>query len=471
MAQGGRMSNQPTQTLSPRAIPAELSEKYSRSGPRYTSYPTAPQFKAEFDAEAVRNLWRESNTAGRGLSLYLHIPFCRKRCLYCGCHTTVCHEQGPAEEYVAALLREIDYATKLIDPARPLSQLALGGGTPTFLSPGTMARLVGRLKERFNFDPAGERSLEIDPQSVDLDYLSLLSELGFNRFSFGVQDFDPAVQQAIGRRQDEDGIRARIARLRELGHSALNIDLIYGLPRQTPETVTKTIATTVELRPSRIALFGYAHVPWVSPHQQALERHGLPSPAERMELFGLAFEQLLAAGYRHVGMDHFALPEDELITALESRSLTRNFMGYSTRRGLDQLALGASSISHVNTTFTQNEKDVAEYVRAAGAPLWIKGLIQTAEDRLRGEVILELMCNFYLSIPAVEEHHGIDFARHFSAELAELEPLKADGLVELNADNITVTELGRFFVRNICMPFDEYLKGEQPSTARYSRTV
>ncbi len=465
------MPNTNLSALSPRQISPELAAKYSLSGPRYTSYPTAPQFTAEFNRDAIAAKWRASNSNGHGLSLYLHIPFCRKRCLYCGCHTTVCHDQTVAERYLAALFAEIDYISDLVDLQRPLQQLALGGGTPTFLTPANMTRLVDRLHQRFNFDPAGERSLEIDPESVDLEYLAVLHELGFNRFSFGVQDFNPAVQQAVGRRQNEDGIRAKIARLRELGHQAVNMDLIYGLPLQTPESITSTIATTVSIRPSRIALFGYAHVPWVSPHQQALERYELPDPALRMELFGLAFEQLLDAGYRHVGMDHFALPDDELIQALEARSLTRNFMGYTTRRGLDLVGLGASSISFVGTTFTQNVKEVEQYVSQAGGPIWIKGLEQTAEDRLRGEVILELMCNFYLDIPALEARHGIQFQEHFSSELEQLEPLAADGLVQVGGRDISVTELGRFFVRNICMTFDEYLQGEAAGTQRYSKTV
>jgi len=456
--------------LSPRTIPAELLEKYSKSGPRYTSYPTAPQFKAEFNGERIAAKWRRAGELGGGLSLYLHVPFCRKRCLYCGCHTTVCHDRQISERYVEALLRELDQIVELIGTERPVEQLALGGGTPTFLSPETMSALISALKQRFGFPSFGERSLEIDPESVDLAYLDVLSEIGFNRFSFGVQDFDPDVQKAIGRVQDEAGIFAKVNHLRELGHSAINLDLIYGLPLQTPESFSRTIAKVAELRPSRIAVFGYAHVPWVSPHQRGLERHGLPDAAQRMELFGLAYELLLKAGYMHVGMDHFALPDDELITALNERSLTRNFMGYSTRRGLDLVGLGASSISFVNHTFAQNEKDVPSYIERAGRPLWVKGLEQTQEDQLRGQVIMELMCNFYLELDDIERDFGLQFADYFASELAELEPLAEDGLVEVRDDSIEVTALGRFFIRNICMPFDEYLKQEK-AAGRYSRTV
>jgi oxygen-independent coproporphyrinogen-3 oxidase len=246
--------------------------------------------------------------------------------------------------------------------------------------------------------------------------------------------------------------------------------LIYGLPLQTAESFSESIGKVVELRPSRIAIFGFAFVPWVSPHQKALQRYEMPDPALRMELFGLAYEQLLEAGYLHVGMDHFALPDDELIQALQTRSLTRNFMGYSTRHGLDLVGLGASSISSVNATFTQNEKDVETYTERAGAPLWIKGLEQSAEDRLRGEVILELMCNFYLSLKTIENKYGIDFEEHFAAELEELAAMSDDGLLEVTPDAIEVSQLGRFFIRNICMPFDEYLKMEKPA-GKYSRTV
>lgn len=464
------MNNPPTKLISPRTVPAELAARYSTSGPRYTSYPTAPQFKAGIEHAVLEQQWRASNAGNAGLSLYVHIPFCRKRCLYCGCHTTVCHDPVRAERYVQALLKEADRIATIIDPVRSVQQLALGGGTPTFLKPDVMAGLINRLKQVFSFADDGERSIEIDPESVDAHYLDVLLELGFNRFSFGVQDLNPEVQRAIGRVQSEAGLVEKLAHLQQRGCSAINLDLIYGLPLQTPESFGATVMKVVGLRPSRVAVFGYAHVPWVSPHQQPLEKYHLPSASERLELFGLAYEMFLAAGYRHVGMDHFALPEDELIQALSERSLTRNFMGYTTKRGLDLVGLGASSISAVNHTFAQNEKDVDAYMERAGTPLWVKGLVLTPEDCLRGEVILELMCNFFLDLAMVEHKYGIDFGRHFAPELAQLAAMEADGLVRVQPGQIEVTQLGRFFIRNICMPFDEYLKLDQPA-AKYSKTI
>lgn len=455
--------------ISPRTIPKELSEKYSTSGPRYTSYPTAPQFKTDFDAASIEAKWRASTGDG-GLSLYVHVPFCKSRCHYCGCHTTICKNDENTDSYIAAVLREAERIAELTGRGRPVVQLALGGGTPTFLSPEQMASLVVGLKKRFHFPDAGERSIEIHPETVNLDYLSALVEMGFNRFSFGVQDLNPEVQKAIARVQSEDGLRKKLSHLRKLGHSAINIDLIYGLPLQTPETFSETCRKTADIAPSRIAVFGYAHVPWVSPHQKNLEIYPLPETAERMELFGLAYEILTGAGYAHVGMDHFALPDDELITALNSRRLTRNFMGYSTIKATDLAGIGASSISFVAGTFTQNEKDVSKYIADAGGNIWIKGLEQTEEDKLRGEVILELMCNFYLDMPLVESKFRISFADHFERELGELAAMENDGLLKIGEKDITVSETGRFFIRNICMPFDEYLKKDSHA-GKYSKTV
>ena len=333
-----------------------------------------------------------------------------------------------------------------------------------------MSTLVNGLKERFNFVAEGERSIEVDPRSVDLEYLDVLCGLGFNRFSFGVQDLNANVQKAIGRVCPEEVIAERLSHLRSKGHHALNIDLIYGLPLQTPDSFGETIERAIRLEPSRVALFGYAHVPWVSPHQQALERHGIPDANERMELFGIGFEKFTGAGYSLIGMDHFAREGDELVQALHNRSLTRNFMGYTTRRGLDLIGLGASSISSVGGTYTQNIKPVKEYLDQAGEETWVKGLVMTAEDFLRGEVILELMCNCYVDIPAIEDKYQINFSEHFADALTELAELQADGLVEAAPQHIAITEMGRFFMRNISMPFDEYLKKET-TTGRYSKTV
>lgn len=455
----------------PEEVPQELLDKYSRPGPRYTSYPTAPQFKSEFNREEVEERWRASNATGKGLSLYAHLPFCRKRCHFCGCHVEVGNSRHRATEYVEHLLSEVDSLPRMLDLDRPLRQMAFGGGTPTFLTPEVMTHLVSSLKERLSFDPDIEQSIEIDPMTVDDHYIDVLSGLGFNRFSFGIQDLNDEVQKGIGRVQDEALIYRNIRHLQALGHTAINLDLIYGLPHQTPQTFEETINKVIDLHPSRIAMYGYAHVPWVSPHQQKLERFHLPTPDERVVLFGLGADMLLDAGYAQVGMDHFALPDDELIAALHEHTLNRNFMGYSTKRGLDLVGVGASSISFVGATYTQNVKETVAYQERAATDPWHKALLLTKEDELRGEVILELMCNLWLDIRSIEAKHGVEFAEHFATELDELQPMQADGLVEIDSEHISVTPLGMYFIRNISMPFDEYLRKQQAQPATYSRTI
>jgi len=455
----------------PLDIPAELLQKYATSGPRYTSYPTAPQFKAEFDESQLLEAWRGTNLkANRGLSLYLHVPFCKSRCLYCGCFTEIGHTADTAGQYIAAMLREAGRVGTILDPGRPVEQLALGGGTPTFLLPEQMRRLVEGLSQQFVFADDAERSIEVDPRRVDAAYLDLLLSLGFNRISFGVQDLDAQVQHHVARVLPEQKLVELVDHLRGHGFGAINLDLMYGLPGQTETTFRRTIERVIAIGPSRIALFGYAHVPWVSPHQRSLESLGLPSTEERNRLFGLAFRQLLEAGYAHVGMDHFARPEDELIRALESRTLTRNFMGYTTRRGLDLVGLGVSSISSVDGTYTQNEKNLAAYLEKAGASTWIKGLALTPEDLLRREIILDLFCNFYLDLTALEQRFGLDFQAHFAREIGLLAPMESDCLLHRDKARIMGRALGRFFIRNICMCFDQYLGGENRE-GRYSRTI
>lgn len=465
------MTDPSSPRIGPATVPAELVARYATSGPRYTSYPTAPQFKTEFDESTILTEWsRSGDDTRRGLSLYVHLPFCRSRCLYCGCCTEIGHDSATVDAYVNAVLREADRLRGVLRGQLQVEQLALGGGTPVFLSPEQMRTLVEGLRARFPFADDGERSLEIDPRRVDPAYLDVLMELGFNRFSFGVQDLEPRVQKYIARVLPEERLMGLVEHLRAAGRSAINLDLIYGLPGQTPESFGRTVQRVIDIHPSRIALFGYAHVPWVSPHQKALERFGLPGTEERMALFGRAYDQLLDAGYAHVGMDHFALPEDELIVALNSRTLTRNFMGYTTRRGLDLVGLGASSISSVGRTYTQNEKALAPYMDRVGGSTWIRALMLGDEDVLRREIILDLFCNFYLDSAAVSERFGLDFHDHFAAELARLQPMETDGLLEVRPGEIQVTDLGRFFIRNICMVFDQYLAGEKRE-GRYSRTL
>jgi len=462
--------NPGTTPLSPRQVSRDLLLRYQANAPRYTSYPTAPHFVASVDKDAAAEKWLASNgRQPRDLSLYVHIPFCRSRCLYCGCHTRVGCSDALVDGYVAALLDQLDRALQLVDPTRAVEQLSIGGGTPSYLTRAQMASFIGALKSRLSFNPAGERAIELDPRTVDRDYVDLLLDLGFNRISFGLQDLEPAVQQAVNRVLPEGRIESLMGHLGSRGMKAVNLDLIYGLPLQTPDSFLRTVDRVVALAPSRIALFGYAHVPWVSPHQKNLEGFPMPGPEERMEIFGLAFERLAEAGYLHVGMDHFAREEDELNAALRSRTLSRNFMGYTTRRGLDLVALGASGISSVGGTYTQNEKDIDAFVQGTGMR-WTRGFLLSQEDILRREVILDLFCNFHLDLPEVERRFGIVFRQHFSRELSALESFVGDGLVELCQDSVSVTELGRFFVRNVAMVFDQYMKadGGEP---RYSKVI
>ncbi len=461
-----------TKYLNPRDIPGQLLKKYHRSGPRYTSYPTAPQFKAPFPVEPLIEKWKETNKLDKPVSIYTHFPFCRSRCLYCGCFTEINHTPEKRRTYLQALKREVESVFNIIDGSRNISQLAMGGGTPTSMTTEELADYVAHLEKYAPVEPYAERSIEIDPRSIDVHYLDQLLRMGFNRFSFGVQDLDPNVQKIINRQLDEEQLKKLIRHLRKLGIEAINLDLIYGLPGQDLQSFSTTIETVIQLSPSRIALFGYAHVPWVSPHQEAMEKHGVPGPQERMALFGKAFELLVNAGYRHVGMDHFARPTDELISALNNRTLTRNFMGYTTRRGLDLIGIGASSISSVGKSYTQNEKDIQRYMENPLPPHWIKGLIMSDEDALRREIIMELFCNFYLDKKAVENKFRITFADHFQEQLNELRTMEEDGLLEINDENLTITELGRFFVRNICMVFDGYLAREKEDPGkRYSKTI
>lgn len=378
---------------------------------------------------------------------------------------------GEMEEYVDLVLAEAGrIRDTLLGPGRPLEQLALGGGTPTALPPALMSRLVEGISRAFSFHPEGERSVEVDPRRVDASYLDLLLDLGFNRFSLGVQDLDPDVQRLVNRVLDPAHLEGLLTHLRSRGMHAVNLDLIYGLPGQTPERFGRTLARVAALRPSRVAVFGYAHVPWVSPHQKALERYAMPTPDERMALFGQAWELLRQEGYVHLGMDHFALPEDELVRAHESRTLTRNFMGYTTRRGLDLAGLGVSAISSVGASYAQNVKEIPDYRLGGGAPAWARGLLLSREDELRRDLILDLFCNFHLDLRRFETRWGIMFSSHFARELAALELLVQDGLVEVDGGELRVTGVGRFFIRNVCMVFDEYLsRGSREG--RYSKTL
>ena len=464
--------------MDPRAIPWELIERYATRGPRYTSYPTAPHFRADVDRDALEGLWRAERGAV-GLSLYVHVPYCRRRCLYCGCHTRVMEgvDEGPLRRYVDDVLREAELvATLLPGSSGPVAQLALGGGTPTVLPPALLARLVDGLDALWPADPRAERSVEVDPRTADDDRLESLFDAGFNRVSLGIQELDERVQQIVGRVQPLSLVESVVDRLRAAPHApAINFDLIHGLPGQTAQGFGRTLAEVARLGPDRVAVFGYAHVPWMRPHQQALEGHPLPDARQRVELLGQAWEALTAAGYVPIGFDHFARPGDELARALATGSLHRNFMGYTTRRGLDLVGLGESAISAVGDSYAQDAKDQDAWrdtIRAGRMP-WERGLLLSADDSLRRDVILDLSCNLRLDLTAFEERRGVSFGDRFPEVLDRLAPMVDDGLLDLDERRLRITDLGRFFVRNVCMAFDAYL-GAAPAdggTPRFSQTV
>ena len=436
-------------------IPDGMVDRYRTRAPRYTSYPTAPQF-GPITPEVV------DAALGRGtgpMSCYVHIPFCRSLCHYCGCHVEIHARRQIGAEYVDLLLREADLLVQRLQPGRELDQLALGGGTPTFLFPDDMARLIDGLRARWPFTKTGDISIEVDPRTIDDAYLDRLVEIGFNRYSFGVQDLDVAVLEAVHRPQTPDMTVSAIKRLRGHGAFDLNFDLMYGLPHQTPETFRRTLDGVVEMRPTRIALFLYAHVPWMKPAQKLVERAGLPDAATRARMFELANEVLGAAGYSPIGMDHFALPGDELLAAQEAGTLQRNFMGYTTRAGLDQINLGVSAIGSFGGVYAQDLKDRDEWTARInkGELPTDRGFVLSEDDIRRRQAILDLFCNFQTS------------AAGWDAEVEKLRPMEADGLVTLGAD-IVVTALGRHFIRNICATFDKYLEADAASR-RYSHTA
>ncbi|MCO5172494.1 MAG: oxygen-independent coproporphyrinogen III oxidase [Planctomycetes bacterium] len=446
-------------------VPRDLLERLARPGPRYTSYPTAAVFDgsvgpAEYAAALARH-----GASGAPLSLYVHLPFCRTLCFYCACNVIITRRPGAAEDYLDLLEREADLVAGALGRRMPVTQLHLGGGTPTYLTSAELRRLHGLLSVRFDLSAAEELAVEVDPRSTTIEQLETLARLGWNRASFGVQDFDPAVQRAIHRVQSVEQTRALVEAARRLGYRGINVDLIYGLPLQRAETFARTLDAVLALRPDRIALYSYAHVPWMRPAQARFERKGLSLPRadEKLALLQQAVRALVGAGYQHLGMDHFALPDDELSLALDRGALHRNFQGYTVRRADALVALGMSAISEVGDVFAQNEKDLPAYEAAldAGRLPTSRGRTLTTDDRARRQVILALMTGG--TVPAA-------LLAPFPAERAALDDLARDGLVRWHpSGDLGVTALGRAFVRNVAMVFDAYLGGAPDK--RYSQTV
>ena len=447
----------------PPLIDTALLQRYDRPGPRYTSYPAAPQFTRAFgEAELREHAARSNLTPGpRALSLYVHVPFCFSPCFYCGCNRLITRDTAKGERYVEHLLHEVALIAPHFDREREVVQLHLGGGTPNFLSDESLEWLIEGLGEAFRLTRGAARdySIELDPRSAPPEYAAVLARLGFNRVSLGVQDFDPEVQRAVNRLQSTEETLELIDACRDSGIRSVNIDLIYGLPRQTPAGFRRTLRMVMSARPDRLAVYGYAHLPGLFKAQRRIDPASLPSAAERLKLLQLAIEELSAGGYRYIGMDHFALPDDELVRAQEAGALQRNFMGYTTHAGCDLIGLGASAISHIGESFSQNFRELKKWegALAAGRLPVSRGLTLSADDRIRAEVIGQLMCQGEIDLHATGVRYGVDFRSYFRESLARLQPLAADGLVSIGADRIDVTARGRLLLRSVAMCFDAYL--------------
>ena len=449
-----------------------LVNKYNVAGPRYTSYPPATKFTAAVTWEQLAAKIEDNNRTARDLSVYFHIPFCETLCWFCGCTTviTLNHDKGP--DYIDYLGREVARLAPMLNPDRQAVQLHFGGGSPTFLRPDEIRRLGEIIHQHFKFAPDLEASVEVDPRRLTREHLVALREIGFNRASMGVQDFNPQVQEAIHRIQPRAMTQQAIDWMRELGYGSINLDLIYGLPHQTPESFNETLDTVLEMKPDRLAVFSYAHVPWIKPSQKILEAKVLPTPESKLQVLKLVIERLTADNqYVYIGMDHFAKPNDELAVAQRNKQLQRNFQGYSTRAGSDIYAFGMSAVSQTPDVYWQNEKELPKYqvaVDAGHVPLH-KAYIVSGEDKIRRETIMRTMCDLSLNFAAMSEKLGINFEQHFASELALLAPFEGDGLVKRTRTGLEVTDGGRLFIRNIAMCFDNTLGAA--NERRHSKTI
>ncbi|MGN6227445.1 MAG: oxygen-independent coproporphyrinogen III oxidase [Dyella sp.] len=462
--------------IAPPTFDAALIARYDINGPRYTSYPPAPQFRSDFDETALRAAIRESNEEPipRPLSVYVHVPFCMSPCFYCGCNRVITRDIGKADRYLERLVREIELVAPLFDRDRPVRQLHFGGGTPNFLDLPRMRELMESLARHFSFvrDEQREYGIEIDPRFADAAYIHGLAELGFNRISVGIQDFDPAVQAAVNRIQSVAQTAEVLHAAREAGFVSASVDLIYGLPRQTLDGFDRTLTEVIALAPDRVAVYGYAHLPAMFKAQQQIEAAELPDPATRLALFGRALERLTAAGYVYIGMDHFARADDELARAQSAGQLQRNFQGYSTHGDCDIVGLGVSAIGRIGDSYSQNARDLTGYYAAldAGRLPVARGLLLDEDDVIRRAAIGELMCHGKLDMAGFGARHRLLFDTYFAQALERLRALADDGLVTLDERMIRVTSRGRLLLRIIAMCFDAYLDDEA-SPARYSRAI
>jgi len=456
-------------------VDIELLKKYDKAGPRYTSYPTAPYFHEGVDDKVfLSHIQHDEQTIEkRDLSLYFHIPFCDTLCYFCGCNMMVTRNQKKIEQYIDYLEKEIQLLKPHIGDDRKVKQLHWGGGTPTHLSPEQIRRLGSIIHKYFDFREDAEVGVEIDPRELTRDHMVALSEVGFNRCSMGIQDFDEKVQQTVNRIQPERITRDAVGWARELGFTSINLDLMYGLPFQNLKTYGETIDTVLTMHPDRLAVFNYAHLPNMIKHQNLIKSEWLPSGDQKLELLKLSIEKLNDAGYVYIGMDHFAKPEDELTVAMQNGTLYRNFQGYSTHAGINLFAIGITSIGMLSDIYVQNYKRLEDYYQSIdeGRLPVMRGVTLNVDDQLRREVITELMCNFRLNKSFFEEKYNIQFDDYFAEALENLKSFEDDNLILLGEKQLKVTDIGRLLIRNIAMNFDYYLMKKQGEKPQFSRTV
>ncbi|MCK5696516.1 MAG: oxygen-independent coproporphyrinogen III oxidase [Gammaproteobacteria bacterium] len=453
---------------------SQLIKRYDKAGPRYTSYPTAVQFNEDYTSEDYKKFAEKSNQSQQALSLYFHIPFCDTVCFYCGCNKVVTKDRSKATPYLERVYKEIEMQAKLFDPARKVDQLHWGGGTPTFISHDEMRQLMTVTRQHFNLhdDDSGEYSIEIDPREVSRDSIKLLRELGFNRMSLGVQDFNPAVQKAVNRIQSREETLAALTGAREEKFKSISIDLIYGLPLQTVESFDQTLDELIEIGPDRVSVFNYAHLPERFKPQRRINEEDLPIASVKLEIFKHCMEKLTQAGYVYIGMDHFAKPDDELTIAQKNGQLYRNFQGYATHADCDLVGIGVTSIGTIANSFAQNARTMDDYFSKIdqGDLAIFRGVEIDNDDLIRREAIMQLICHFRLDFSLVESRFDINFKEYFATELERYDTMIDDGLITMNDQSIEVTSRGRLLIRNICMVFDRYIKPDE-QTQRFSKLI
>ncbi len=456
-------------------IDIQLIKKYDRPGPRYTSYPPAPAFSSSFTADDYLRSLKDNNTpeVDAEMSLYYHIPFCDTLCYFCGCNMLITHSRERISEYLQYLRREMELSAPYFKRNRRVGQLHWGGGTPSYLSPDEIRSLAASIKEHFSFSPDIEAGVEIDPRGLTFEHMQAFREYGFNRVSMGVQDFNPKVQEAVNRIQPEEITRDAVDWSRKLGFKSVNLDMIYGLPYQTLASFEDSLRKVVAISPERIAVFNFAHVPWLKSHQKLIDKNTLPPPEMKLEILKMTIELLTSSGYLYIGMDHFARPDDELAVAQKEKTLYRNFQGYSTHSGADLYAFGNSAISQFNHVYSQNYKSLKDYYDAIESRRFpvVLGYKMTEDDIIRQHVIMRLMCDMELNKRDVERKAGINFDEYFAAALPKLDEFIQDNLLKMTNDKIIITDMGRLVVRNIAMVFDAYLERMMKEKPIFSRTV